>query len=102
MGKFEASAASVVRASLTLSLRELAKVLVKHYGHCGGQYDLLHEYQIRIGAVEPDMDNFVPSTMIGVTRVGLVPAVSLGPNTVDSAKISPTNKMRGKASRMER
>ncbi len=89
----------IVPAKPTLSLRELAEVLVKHYDLSEGQYDLLLEYQIGIGAVGPDKENLVPGAMIGVTRLGLLRAANAGPNTVDAAKINPPKKTRGKASK---
>ena len=79
-----------------LSMRDLASVLVKHYGLTEGTYDLMVEYQIGTGAVGPDKDNLVPGAMIGVSRVGLVPTTKQGPNTVDAALINPTKKLRKK------
>ena len=90
---------NVVPVKPTLSLRELAEVLVKHYDLSEGQYDLLLEYQIGIGAVGPDKENLVPGAMIGITRMGLLAAASIGPNTVDAAKVNPSRKTRGKASK---
>lgn len=90
---------SIVPPKPPLSLRELAVVLVKHSDLSAGQFDLLLEYQIGIGAVGPAKNNLVPGAMIGVTRVGLLPAVAIGPNTVDAAKINPAKKLRSKAGR---
>lgn len=83
-------------SSPTLSMRDLASVLVKHYGLTEGIYDLMVEYQIGTGAVGPDNDNLVPGAMIGVSRVGLVQTTKQGPNTVDAALINPTKKLRKK------
>ena len=79
-----------------LSMRDLASLLVKHYGLTEGIYDLMVEYQIGTGAVGPDKDNLVPGAMIGVSRIGLMPTTKLGPNTVDAALINPTKKLRKK------
>lgn len=77
-----------------LSMRDLASVLVKHYGLTEGTYDLMLEYQFGTGAVGPDKD--IPGVMIGVSRVGLVPTTKQGPSTVDAALINPTKKPRKK------
>jgi len=78
-------------------MRDLASVLVKHYGLTEGIYDLVVEFQIGTGAVGPDQGNLVPGAMIGVSKVGLVPTTKQGPNTVDAALINPTKKLRKKA-----
>jgi len=83
--------------SSPLSMRELAAVLVKHYGLTEGKYDLMVEFQIGTGAVGPDKDSVVPGAMIGVSRVGLIPATKMGPNTIDAASITPTKKPRKKS-----
>lgn len=80
----------------SLSMRDLASVLVKHYGLTEGIYDLVVEFQIGIGAVGPDKDSLLPGAMIGVSKVGLVPTTKQGPNTVDAALINPTKKLRKK------
>lgn len=77
-------------------MRDLASVLVKHYGLTEGIYDLVVEFQIGIGAVGPDKDSLLPGAMIGVSKVGLVPTTKQGPNTVDAALINPTKKLRKK------
>ena len=78
-----------------LSMRDLASVLIKHYGLTDGIYDLVVEYQIGTGAVGPE-DNLVPGAMIGVSRVGLLAATKLGPNTVDASLVNPKKKLRKK------
>lgn len=83
--------------SSPLSMRELAAVLVKHYGLTEGKYDLMVEFQIGTGAVGPDKDSVVPGAMIGVSRVGLIPATKMGPNTIDAASITPTKMPRKKS-----
>ena len=83
-------------SSPPLSMRDLALVLVKHYGLTEGIYDLVVEFQIGTGAVGPDQDNLVPGAMIGVSRVGLVSTTKQGPNTVDAAQINPAKKLRKK------
>ena len=80
----------------TLSLREVAELLVKHYSLTDGLYDLLVEYHIGTGAVGPDKENLVPGAMIGVSRLGLVPAVRPSPSTIDASLVNPAKKSRKK------
>lgn len=73
-------------------MRDLAAVLIRHYGLHEGLYDLLIEFQVGVGAVGPDPTALTPGAMIGVSRVGLIPSRSKGPTTVDAAIINPTKK----------
>ena len=83
--------------SSPLSIRELATVLVKHYGLTEGKYDLMVEFQIGVGPVGPGKDSVLPGAMIGVSRIGLISATQLGPNTIDAASITPPKKPRRKS-----
>ncbi|MHB1173543.1 MAG: hypothetical protein ACYCZJ_00255 [Sulfuriferula sp.] len=73
-----------------LSMRDLTTVLIKHYGIHEGRYDLLVEFQIGMGAVGPDPASLNPGAMIGVSKVGLMPAKGNGPTSVDAALVNPT------------
>ncbi len=86
------SSKPALNTPMPLTIRELTKVLVKHYGLKQGEYDLLVEYQIGTGAVGPDKDNMLPGAMIGVSRIGLTPATTVGPTTVDAAVTNPSKK----------
>ena len=72
-----------------LSMRDLTTVLIKHYEIHKGRYDLLIEFQIGMGAVGPDPASLIPGAMIGVLRVGLMPAKGDGPTSVDAALVNP-------------
>lgn len=77
-----------------LSIRELASVLVKHYGLHEGCFDLLVEFQIGTGAVGPDPAAPIPGAMIGVSRIGLMPSRTDGFTTVDAALVNQVKKSR--------
>ena len=79
-----------------LSIRELACVLVKHYGLHEGRFDLLVKFQIGTGAVGPDPAAPIPGAMIGVSRIGLMPSRTDGFTTVDAALVNPVKKSRKK------
>lgn len=74
-----------------LSMRELAAVLVKHYGLHEGHYTLVVEFQVGTGPVGPDRENLTPGAMLGVSKVGLMPTKEAdGVLTVDAKNINPT------------
>jgi hypothetical protein len=85
-----------IPVEVPLSMRDLAGVLVKHYGIHEGLFDLLVEFQIGAGAVGPDPTALTPGAMIGVSRVGLMPSKVEGPTTVDAAIVNPAKKPRKK------
>jgi hypothetical protein len=70
-------------------MRDLTIVLIKHYGIHEGCYDLLVEFQIGMGAVGPDPSTLTPGAMIGVSRVGLMPAKGNGQASVDASLVNP-------------
>lgn len=72
-----------------LSMRDLTTVLIKHYGIHEGRYDLLIEFQIGMGAVGPDPASLNPGAMIGVSKVGLMPAKGNAPTSVDAMLVNP-------------
>lgn len=73
-----------------LSMRDLTAILIMHYGIHEGRFDLLIEFQIGMGAVGPDPASLNPGAMIGVSKVGLMPAKGNGPTSVDAALVNPT------------
>lgn len=72
-----------------LSLRELTELLVKHYGIHEGKYDLLMEFQIGTGMFGPTPDATLPSVLMGVSKIGLMPTSVETATTVDAAIINP-------------
>jgi hypothetical protein len=81
-----------IPVEVPLSMRDLAGVLVKHYGIHEGLFDLLVEFQIGTGAIGPDPTALTPGAMIGVSRVGLMPSKVEGPTTIDAAIVNPAKK----------
>lgn len=69
----------------TLSMRDLTAVLVKHYGLTEGQFELFLEFQIGTGPMGPDPANLMPGAMIGISKIGLRPALAQTMMTVDAA-----------------
>ena len=74
-----------------LSMKELASVLVKHYGLTKGRYDILVEFQIGVGAVGPSEQSRIPGAMIGISKIGLKEIAEGkpgGPAVVNAAEIN--------------
>lgn len=71
-----------------LGLRDLAVLLVKHYGLTEGKFEISIEYQMGSGSFGPSPDRLVPSVAIGVSRIGLVPSTADTPFTVDAAELA--------------
>jgi len=92
MSSTDNNIAAIPLAFEPLSMRELAAVLVKHYGIHEGRFDLAIEFQIGVGGVGPDPENRLPGAMIGVHKVGLMPSKADGPTTVDAAEVNPAKK----------
>lgn len=78
-----------VAAGTPLSMRELATLLVKHYGFHDGKYDLLLEYQFGVGAFGPTPESVNPGVIVGIAKIGLTPAAQPGPLTIDAAEVNP-------------
>ena len=69
-----------------LSINELSKLLVKHYGLTTGKYDLMIEFRLGFGAIGPSDQERLPGAMLAVHRIGLVPAKKEGPLTIDASE----------------
>jgi len=82
-----------------LTIKELASLLVRHYGIRAGTFDLMVEYQLGTGAVGPDREHLLPGLMIGIAKVGLVPSPEPGPTTVDAAEENPPVRIRKRVTR---
>jgi hypothetical protein len=74
-----------------LSIKDLATLLVHHYGLTEGRFDILVEFQIGVGAVGPSNAR-LPGAIVGVQRVGLTPVAP----TVESDSIVDAAAVRAK------
>lgn len=81
-----------VAMPVNFSLRELAEVLVRHQNFHSGNYEVSVNFEIAVGAVGPSANALLPGAMIGISGVGLVPALAIGPHTVDAAEVNPAPK----------
>lgn len=81
--------ASPANGAVTMPLRDLAELLVKHYKYHEGLFDLAFEFQISVGAIGPSPELVMPGAMVGISRVGLIQALQVGPYTVDAKQSNP-------------
>lgn len=82
-----------------LTLKELTAVLIKHFDHHEGHYDLAFQLQIATGAIGPDKDNLLPGAMLGISGVGLKQVEKVSENTLDAAVVNPAPKAKQKAAK---
>ena len=74
---------------LSLDLKDITEILVKHFELHDGKYDISIEFNIGVGAVGPDEQSRLPGAMIAVSRIGVMQANQDGPATVNAAEINP-------------
>lgn len=70
-----------------LPLKEVAELLVRHYGLQEGLWELALEMQVGVGQFGATPDATLPGAAFGVTRVGLVRVSVAGPRTVNAVDV---------------
>lgn len=73
----------------TLSLKETASILIKHFGYHEGLYDIAFAVQVAVGQVGPSPETQFPGAAFGISAIGLAKTQLEGPNTVDAAIVNP-------------
>lgn len=85
--------ASIVQSPL--ELKEIAEILVKHYGLHEGLYDLAIEFQIGVGPVGHGGEAPLPGGIVAVKKIGLMRTTKTGGSAVvDASVINPIKKPR--------
>jgi hypothetical protein len=77
-----------------LPIKDLATVLIKHYGLHAGRYEVLVEFQLGVGAFGPDAESRCPGAFVAVSKVGLFKAQETSTSAVDAAVVNPAKKKR--------
>lgn len=72
-----------------VALKELAALLVKHYGLHDGLWDVSLEMQVSIGQLGLSAEKRLPGAMFAISRIGLAKALEVGANTVNAADVNP-------------
>jgi hypothetical protein len=76
----------------TLSLKETATLLVKHFGYHEGLYDIAFAVQVAVGQVGPAPETQFPGAAFGISGIELAKVQQAGPNTVDAAEVNPSTR----------
>lgn len=79
-----------------LSLKELAEVLVRHYKLKEGHYEAMIEFMVGMANVGPSPEKISPSSIVGISRIGLIKVQQPTVNSVDAAAANPTRKRSAK------
>lgn len=85
-----------------IPLKELATILIKHYGYHEGIYEVGIQFNVAVGSVGPDADHVAPGAVFTVAGVGLsrcpedsllgVDAAAVNPAVVNEVKKRPARK----------
>lgn len=76
--------------SETLDLKQLAELLIKHFGHHKGIFDASFQFQIGVGAVHPHAAHDpLPGAVVAIAGVGLSRADQMRAHSVDAALCNP-------------
>ena len=70
-----------------VNLRELAKILVKHFNLREGWFECSVNFKFAVGGVGPDDDKTV-GAIVALGGVGLAPSAAGTPNAVNAADIN--------------
>jgi hypothetical protein len=72
----------------TMTLRDLAIVLIRHYKLHSGRYEVSVNFQLGVGGVG-DPANLSPGAVLALRGIGLALAQHETPNAVDAAEVNP-------------
>lgn len=72
-----------------IPLKELAEILIKHYGFHEGLYEVGVQFNIAVGAVGPDPTQVAPGAVVTVAGIGLSRCPESSPLGVDAALVNP-------------
>lgn len=79
--------ANAMDDQFALPMRELAKVLARHFAITDGLWDLTVEFKLGAATMGPSEELVLPTAVASVSRVGLKAAEKVGPLTIDAAEL---------------
>ena len=71
------------------SLKELAEILIKHFDHHEGFYEVGFQFNIAVGSVGTDPSTIAPGAIFTVGGVGLTKCLESNPLGVNASVINP-------------
>jgi len=73
-----------------ISLKDLAEILIKHFGVHEGIYDVGFKLNIAVGQVGTESGNPAPGAVMSIAGIGLSRSATSGLTTVDASVVNPT------------
>ena len=74
---------------LQISLQDLTIILIKHYGHHEGFYEVGVQFNITVGSVGPDANQVAPGAIVTVGGIGLSRCPQSNPMCIDASQVNP-------------
>jgi hypothetical protein len=72
-----------------IPLKELATILIRHYGYHEGFYEVGVQFNIAVGSVGPDPTLVAPGAVVTVGGIGLSKCPESSPFGVDASAVNP-------------
>lgn len=72
-----------------IPLKELAAILIRHYGYHEGFYEVGVQFNIAVGSVGPDQTLVAPGAVVTVGGIGLSQCPESSPLGVDASVVNP-------------
>ena len=76
-------------ANPPIPLKDLAEILIRHYGFHDGFYEIGIQFNIAVGSVGPDATSVAPGAVLAVAGVGLSRCPATSPMAVDASVVNP-------------
>lgn len=72
-----------------VSLKDLAEILIKHFGFHEGIYDVGVQFNFVVGQVGVTPTTIAPGALISVVGVGISKVLQQGLGSVDASQVNP-------------
>ena len=82
---------SLIAANPPIPLKELATILIRHYGFHEGFYEVGIQFNIAVGSVGPDAAQIAPGAVLTVGGIGLSRCPESSPLGVNAAVVNPAD-----------
>ena len=82
---------TLIAANPLIPLKELATILIKHYGFHEGFYEIGIQFNIAVGPVGPDAAQIAPGAVLTVGAIGLSRCAESSPLGVNAAVVNPAD-----------
>ncbi|MBL8484646.1 MAG: hypothetical protein JNJ60_20790 [Rhodocyclaceae bacterium] len=79
-----------------LSLLDLTRTLIGHYGVHEGHYELMIEFLVGTGKFGPTPEQVSPGSVVSISRIGLLKVTQPTPQSVDAATCAPPKSKRAR------